>query len=355
MLRVNRCSAGTHPKAPSRTGYKLLEVYPVSFETQERPWSCGLAALRYCCSLLGSGLRHNRELQEDDIRRRAAKSRWRVFRDGMSEEDLRRAGNRLGLRLRFHRFFERSPARVIDELRRATRRHHPCLVCVHDDSDAFFHWICVARFTRDWAIVFDPATLDEGEYSEATYWLADNSGNAAYSPGLMKISRLAAWIDTTEELSGEIENEHGGEHHLFIEVSVAPERRGRFVPGFPNEALVRRMRRHLDLARSFDRYIDDLRDIFGRPSWNRTKGRMPAHVLLERQRPSIHELFATWTLREYCSPADLKCELENLIAITRCYRFSVPRRGAAEAWRHLAFYLGWWAAEQSNEVGDFAG
>ncbi len=325
----------------------------MSFETQEGSSTCGLASLRFAFSLLGAGLRRNRELEEQDVRACAKKSAWRVLREGMSENDLRRAGKRLGLTVTFRRFLKRSPKDVIDALRTATSNGHPCIVCVHDDDDAFFHWIVVAGFSGEWTIVFDPSTLDEGEYSESTYWLADDSGNAKYAPGLMKVSRLAAWIDTTNELAGEIDADHGGEHHLFLEVAVAPDRRSEFVPGLPDEGLIRRMRYDLDLARHFDQYIDDLRDIFGRAPWSGEEGRVPAHEFLERNRGRIDDLFATWTLREFCSAADLNGELENLIAICRCYRFSVPRNDEARVWSHLSFYLGWRAAELSYAVGKF--
>jgi hypothetical protein len=169
----------------------------------------------------------------------------------------------------------------------------------------------------------------------------------------MKVSRLASWIDTTDELAGEIDNDHGGEHHLFLEVAVAPDRRSEFVPGLPDEGLIRRMRHDLDLARHFDQYIDDLRDIFGTPPWRGGADREPARTFLERTRSRIDELFTTWTLREFCSPADLNREFENLVAITRCYGFSVPRDEEARIWSHLAFYLGWWASERSYRVGRF--
>lgn len=56
----------------------------------------------------------------------------------------------------------------MEDLHRATNQNHPCIVCVHDNNDPFFHWICVGGFSGDWALVFDPSTLDESNYSEST-------------------------------------------------------------------------------------------------------------------------------------------------------------------------------------------
>lgn len=327
----------------------------MSFEIQNGASTCGLASLRYAFSLLGAGLRRNRELEEGDVRALMKKSSWCVFRDGTDEHNLKRAAAKLGMVMTFRRFYARDADQVIEELRRATGEGHPCIVCVHDDDDAFFHWICVAGFSGNWALVFDPSTLDEGDYSESTYWLADNDGDADFSPGLMKVSRLAAWIDTTNEMAEEIEDEYGGEHHLFLELSVASARRGDFVPGMADEALLRRMRLDLDLASSFDQYIDDLRDVFGTPRWNGGSKGEPAHRFIDKNRARIDELFSRWTLKEFCSRDDMEQEIENLLAITRCYGFTVTSGEETRAWANLAFYLGWWAAECSYEVGKFEG
>jgi hypothetical protein len=254
--------------------------------------------------------------------------------------------------MKVRRYRERNAGHVIEELRRATGEGHPCIVCVHDDDDAFFHWICVAGFSGDWALVFDPATLDD-DMNESTYWTADNDSEVEYSPGLMKVSRLKAWVDSSDDLAEEIEEDCGGEHHLFLEVAVAADRRREFVPGMADEALVRRMRRDLDLAISFDQYIDDLRDAFGVPPWDGGIDREPAHEFIERNRHRIEELFATWTMKDCCPQQVIDEEIENLLAITRCYRFSVSRSAEAQAWANFAFYLGWFAAEASYDVGKF--
>lgn len=81
----------------------------MSFECQEGASTCGLASLKYAFSLLGAGLRRNRELEEDDVRTRMGKSAWRVFREGTGEDELtvRRAADKLVLVIKFRRYHER--------------------------------------------------------------------------------------------------------------------------------------------------------------------------------------------------------------------------------------------------------
>jgi hypothetical protein len=323
----------------------------MSFEVQGGSSTCGLASLRYAFSLLGAGLRRNRELEEDDLRILARKSSWKVFQEGTCEDDLRRAANKLGLMVRVRRFYKRDPDAVLEQMRVATEKGHPCIVCVHDDDDAFFHWIVVASVSEDWAVVFDPATTD-ADLSESTYWLADT--DADLCPGLMRISRLKAWIDTPADLQDEIVETYGGEHHCFLEVSVAPDRRREFTPGMIDEETLRLMRCDNDLAASFDQYIDDLRDIFGAPPWNGAgQDREPAHRFIERNRGRIDKLLSTWVLSEFCSRDDLDLELQNLVAISRSYRFSVAKGDEEHTWANLTFYLGWWAATCAHRVEKF--
>jgi hypothetical protein len=324
----------------------------MSFEVQEGASTCGIASLRYAFSLLGAGFRRNEELEEDDVRRRIGKNSWKVFHEGVQEEELKRGAAKLGLTMRIHRVYKRDPDGVIERLREATQNGHPCIVCVHDDDELFFHWICVAGFSGDWALVFDPATLDD-DMSEATYWLADDDHTVDFAPGLMKVSRLRAWIDTTDDHQEEIDEEYGGEHHTFLEVAVAAERRREFVPGMADEGLVRRMRRDLDLAISFDQYIDDLKDIFGVPAWNGEASGTPAWRWLEKNRDRIDDLFSTWTLSDACERSVIDEEFENLLAITRCYGFRARDGEDERVWANLAFYLGWFACSAAYDVEKF--
>jgi hypothetical protein len=68
----------------------------MSFEQQEKIYSCGLAALKFAHSLLGGGLRRDHEVTETDIRKKAGLSRLRVVVDGTREYDIARAAKSLG-------------------------------------------------------------------------------------------------------------------------------------------------------------------------------------------------------------------------------------------------------------------
>lgn len=60
----------------------------MSFECQDGASTCGLASLKYAFSLLGAGVRRNREVEEDDVRRLAGKGGWRVLWEGVDEDEL---------------------------------------------------------------------------------------------------------------------------------------------------------------------------------------------------------------------------------------------------------------------------
>lgn len=322
----------------------------MSFEQQQTGWSCGLAALKYAYSLLGGGLRHNEEIDEQHIRIKARKSRWRVFRDGTSEDDIVRAAKKLGLTGRIRRYRKRDPVGVLAAVRAATKRGHVVIACVYAEDEPFFHWMVVASVRGARAIVFDPAVADAG-MDERSYWLADPSGD--YVPGLMKTKRLQKWLDPGDHLAEEVAEEYG-EQHMFIEVSIAPRHRERFVSGMVDEALVRRMRRDLDVAASFDEYIDDLRDIFGHRDVRRASVGEPAYRFLRRQRERLVELTRSWVLPAACDEATVRRELENLEAICRCYRFVVRKGEEQAAFSQIGFWLGWTSATCAYGVEKFA-
>lgn len=322
----------------------------MSFEVQETGWSCGLAALKFAHSLLGGGLRRDEELTEANVRTKAGLSRWRVFVDGTSEYAIKRAAGRLGLTARFRRYTRRAPARALADIKAATRRGHVAIVCVSSDDTVFFHWMVVAGFSGGKALVFDPAVTDHGQPS-ATYWLADPTG--AYVPGLMAEARLQQWLDPGEDLEQEAAEVYG-EQHMFVEIGVDPRYRDRFVPGMVDEKLVRQMRKDLDLAASFDDYIDALRICFGPPAWRPRAGDELASRFLRRHRATLAGLVRAAVSLDACGVATVEQELDNITAICRAYRFVVRRGQEPEVLAALALHLGWVTATATYEVEKFA-
>ena len=322
----------------------------MSFEQQETGWSCGLAALKYAHSLLGGGLRRDGEVSEAGVRTKAGLSRWRVFVDGTSEFAIRRAAARLGLTTRLRRYTRRAPDRVLDDVKAATTRGRVVIACVSSDDTVFFHWMVVAGFSGGKAIVFDPAVTDLGQPS-SMYWLADPSGELV--PGLMAEERLQQWLDPGDDLAEEAEETYG-EQHMFIEVGIDRRHQERFVPGMVNEALVRQMRKDLDLAVSFDEYIDALRICFGPPPRRPRATEELASRFLTRHRSTLAGLVRAAVSSDACNAATVEQELENLEAICSAYRFVVRRDQEAEILAALALHLGWTAATATYQVEKFA-
>jgi hypothetical protein len=323
----------------------------MSFEQQEKIYSCGLAALKFAHSLLGGGLRRDHEVTETSIRIKARLSKWRVFVDGTSEYAIRRAAAQLGLTARFRRYAHRAPERVLSAVKAATKRGRVVIACVHFDSTPFAHWVVVAGFSgRANAVVFDPGGTDHGEAREI-YWPADPDGD--YVPGLMAVERLRDYLDPGDHQIEEVK-ESFGEVHMFVEIGVAPNHRSRFVPGMVDEGLVRRMRKDLDLAASFDEYIDDLKLIFGPSSWRGTSGGERAHQFLRRHRERLVKLVTSRVASSACDEATVRLELENITEICRCYHFRIRKGQESAVLEGLSFWLGWLAATAAYEVEKYA-
>lgn len=322
----------------------------MSFEQQETGWSCGLAALKYAHSLLGGGLRRNEELSETSIRKKAHLSKWRVFVDGTSEFAIRRAAATLGLTAVFRRYRRHAPARVLEDVKKATRRGRIAIACVHFDRKLFAHWVVVAGVKGDKALVFDPGVTDHGE-SRKVYWLSDPDGD--YVPGLMAVDRLRDYLDPGEDHVDEALEEFG-EVHMFLELAVDPRHHARFVRGMVDEDLLRRMRKDMDLASSFDTYMDDLKTMFCTRPARLGKGDELAHQFLSRNRRRMIQLVKEWVAPSACDEVTVQCELENIAALCRCYRFVVAKGTERAVLARLSFWLGWTAATAAYEVERFS-
>lgn len=313
----------------------------MSFELQQ-PNHCGVASLRYALSLLGVGFKKGEELDLTDVRRLFDKTRWEVFRDGVTEKQIAKAARRIGLESSFHAYGEKEePDRVIEDMKAAIAKGHVCLATWHEEDDRHFHWVCVAGFTGcDRVLLLDPLLLDD-DLPDDKFTVLDE--DYEHAPGFMSLKRFRAWITPDEDPGDD-------EYHFFMEVWPTDEALSefRFVPGLADEALFHAMGKDPELITDFDEYIDDLRTIFDVGSHG-----TPACEYLERNRPELLELVDRWTLSDYCPKEYYRREIDSLIALTRCYRFCVPAGKEMSVMGDLAFYLGWRACEYSYDVGRY--
>jgi hypothetical protein len=260
--------------------------------------------------------------------------------EGVGESALKSAAARLGLQAHFVSRRQLDPDGALADLENCASKARVALVSWHDDDENHFHWVCVPGFTRTGdVIVFDPSEMDD-DVSSRTY--RSLHGSSRHVGGVMSRARFRNWI--TPELGVD---PNGDDPHFFIELWPTADAKQRFVPGAPDDELLARMRRRPVLLERFDTFIDDLRDIFGPPS---AGPGIDACDFLQKRRARLVSMVAAWTDREAVDRKVVEAEIEDLVALTRCYRFRVPARGEDDVLASLGFYLGWRACEEAYEL-----
>jgi ABC-type bacteriocin/lantibiotic exporter with double-glycine peptidase domain len=107
---------------------------------QEKPWSCGPAALRSAGIVLGE------KISERTIRAKAGTNE-----DGTDEQELIQAARELGWTATPHHSADTAAAWAF--VRANVLDGRPCLLCI----DQWTHWVCVIGIVGDKVIYFDPA------------------------------------------------------------------------------------------------------------------------------------------------------------------------------------------------------
>ncbi len=302
----------------------------MSFEEQETSFTCGIASLRYCVSLLGIGLRGQDELSEKDLRSVIKKDWWRQASEGFSEGELKRAAHRLGLAVRL-RSWDNDPAACLQALKDATAAGHPCIISTHDDDNPHFHWMCVGGFSGDKAVVFDPSLFDEGR--RPFRLLSRDSGTVA---GLMEERRLLAWLTPTDPSDGQ----------FFME--LWPE-----TDAFPSHfRWTRRLQssfeRHEWFSANYDEYVDETRSLF------RSPGPLRASEFIDRH---LERLVAggAWWMSEAQQRAErvVRAELEAWAAVADAYSLTLAADDESRALSELSLLLGFRIAEYVYDAGRY--
>lgn len=111
---------------------------------QEKPWSCGPAALRSAGLVLGE------KVSERTIRARAG-----TTEDGTDEEELIHAARELGWTASPHHSADKAAAWAF--VRANVLDGRPCVLCL----DQWTHWVCVIGIVGDKVIYFDPANTQK--------------------------------------------------------------------------------------------------------------------------------------------------------------------------------------------------
>lgn len=323
----------------------------MALEGQASNFTCGPASLRIARTLLGGGLQHdNSEIHEDDVRRKSGLARYEVMIGGTSEFAMKRAGRSMGLNVKIRDYVRRDPKRVVRDMRMATAKGHPCVACVHGDSDPYFHWVCIGGFSGEWAIVLDPAMTDWW-LSEWTFWPADPSHEL--TPALMKVSRLLEWIDPGDEMADQVVADYGTSHQ-FLEVAVAPGHGHRFVRGSITETMVRGMRRDLTIASDFDQIIQDLKETFSFSYGPMPVGVVPAGRFLRSHVEKLVQLVRERVMADACNAATVRQQIRRLMLVADGYQFFVKPGHEGSVLANLAFHLGWSACRVAYGLEDRA-
>ncbi|MBI5543794.1 MAG: hypothetical protein HY901_07910 [Deltaproteobacteria bacterium] len=243
----------------------------------------------------------------------------------------------MGMTIRIRDYVKRDPERVLRDIRIATAKGHPCIVCVHGQDEGYFHWMCVASVVGQWAVVLDPAMTDWW-LPERTFWTADRSHSL--TPSLMRVSRLLQWIDPGDELAEKVLEQYGTSHQV-LEVAVAPGQGHRYVRGTITEETVRAMRRDLTMASDFDQVIQDLKETFSFSCSRAPAGAVPAGRFLRRNAERLTKLVTERVVNSACDARSVREQIRRLVRVASGYAFYVRRGDEPKVLAALAFHLGW--------------
>jgi hypothetical protein len=264
----------------------------MSFHKQDKEYSCGAASLRYALTFLG------KTVEEKDLRKAS-----RTTANGTDESRLAKAAWRYGCEATL-RNYRRFPA-AFRSLTRYVQNGQPCILCV----DNWMHWVTVAGANRNGAALLDP-----------------------YAAGVATIVKP----ESLKRRWAHFKQEDGQADPHFFFMAIRPRVRRHHTKGIVDNELVQDLRRREDLREGWDRYLQDLIDIFGRrPS--RADDSYPAWRFLARNTPFLTETVAAWDgdvpNRFY------RTELRNLALVCKAYGFTMRPREEKRALVSLACIL----------------
>lgn len=265
----------------------------MAFQKQDKIYSCGAASLRYALTFLG------KTVEEKDLRKASRTTFWR----GTDESGIAKAARRYGCEAVMRNF--RSFRTAFRALIRYAQNGQPCILCV----DKWMHWVAVAGANRNGIALFDPQSADVA--------------------ALVKPSTLRRrWAHFKQD------DEAVDPHFFFI--AIRPRVQQCHPKGVVDNELVKGLRSRLELREDWDRYLQDLVDIFGlRPS--RAEDSYPAWRLITRNAEFLADTVHSWDgevpRRFY------RTELRNLTLVSRAYRLRVRPRDEKHALVSLACVL----------------
>jgi hypothetical protein len=265
----------------------------MAFEKQSTEYSCGAASLRYALTFLG------KTVEERDLRKASQTTFWH----GTDESGIAKAARRYGCEV-VMRNYRRFPT-AMRSLIRYAQSGQPCILCV----DNWMHWVAVAGANRNGVALFDP--------------------KAAEVAALVKPDSLRRrWAHFR---SGD---EEADPHYFFI--AIRPRVRRHHPKGVADNELVHDLRRREDLREGWDRYLQDLIDIFGRRA-SRAEDSYPAWRFIARNAKFLTQMVSFW---DGDAPQRFyRTELRNLSLVCRAYDFTMRPREEKRALVSLACIL----------------
>lgn len=265
----------------------------MAFSQQDKDYSCGAASLRYALTFLG------KTVEEKDLRKASQTTFW----NGTDEGGIAKAASRYGCEA-IMRSYRRFPA-AFRSLIRYVQSGQPCILCV----DNWMHWVAVAGANRNGAALFDP-----------------------------KSSEIATLVKqgALRRRWAHFKKEDGADDPYFFFIAIRPRQRKHHPKGIVDNELVQGLRRREDLREGWDRYLQELIDIFGRrPS--RAEDSYPAWKFLTRNTGFVTETVSFW---DGAVPKRFyKTELRNLALVCRAYGFTMRPRDEKKAFVSLACIL----------------
>jgi len=253
----------------------------MAFERQDKDYSCGAASLRYALTFLG------KSVDEKDLRRASQTTFWR----GTDEGGIAKAARRYGCEA-VMRNYRRFPA-AFRSLMRYVQNGQPCILCV----DNWMHWVAVAGANRHGVALFDP----QPKGREVA---------ALVKPELLR----RRWAHFKH---------HGAKDPHFFFIAIRPRERRRHPKGIADTDVVHDLRRREDLRENWDRYLQDLIELFGRTP-SKAADSYAAWRFIRRNSELLVETVASFDGEV---PKRLyRTELRNLALVGRAYGLTVRPR-----------------------------